>query len=189
MILSDKWIKEQDNMIYPFINHTVREINGKKACSFGLSSAGYDLRLAPEVIIKVKNNNSYADDPKDKDVIETKKLEVFEGSAGKYVIVPTGAAWASSIEYIKMPRNAVALLQPKSSYARCGISIINPLIEPGWCGNMTISFINANPNPVKLYTGEGFAQMVFYSIEDVETSYAERGGLYQDTHGVAFANV
>ena len=188
MILTDKWIKEQDGMIEPFIDHTVREINGKKACSFGLSSAGYDLRLSDKVLIKVKDGIA-ADDPKDSSVIQNKELKVFEDSKGKYVIVPTGAAWTSSIEYIKMPRNAVALLQPKSSYARCGISIIKPLIEPGWCGNMTISFINANPNPVKLYIGEGFAQIVFYSIDEVELSYSERGGLYQDTKGVAFANV
>lgn len=88
-----------------------------------------------------------------------------------------------------MPRDAVALLQPKSSYARCGISIINPLIEPGWCGNMTISILNGSNKPVKLYINEGFAQMVFYKVEDVEISYSERGGLYQATSGVAFANV
>lgn len=186
MILSDKWIKEQAGMIEPFIDHTVREIDGKKACSFGLSSAGYDLRLASPVMIKARVD--YCDDPKNA-LAEVKMLETFESDKGQYVIVPTGAAWASSVEYIKMPKNAVALLQPKSSYARCGIAIINPLIEPGWCGNMTISFINANPNPVKLYINEGFAQMIFYSVEDVEKTYAERGGLYQNTAGVAFARV
>ena len=193
MILTDKWIKSQAGMIEPFIDHTVREIEGRKACSFGLSSAGYDIRLSDRVYARVKNQyNDLVDDPKFKNIsrILSQELDVQQTSANEsFVEVPPGAAIASSIEYIKMPRNAVALLYPKSSYARCGIHIINPLIEPEWCGNLTISFINANPNPVRLYIGEGFAQMVFYSIDEIETSYVERGGLYQDTRGVAFANV
>nr|DAL59648.1 MAG TPA_asm: dCTP deaminase dUTPase [Caudoviricetes sp.] len=189
MILSDHWIKQQHEMIVPFVDHTVRsDENGNRVCSYGLSSAGYDLRLSEQVLYKEPQNGIEYDDPKN-GKLKAVQLEIKEDESGRYVMMQPGAAWASSVEWVNMPRDAVALLQPKSSYARCGISIINPLIEPGWCGNMTISILNGSNKPVKLYINEGFAQMVFYKVEDVEISYSERGGLYQATSGVAFANV
>lgn len=191
----DSWIKKQKGMIEPFVDHTVREVDGRKVCSYGLSCAGYDIRLADDVYVrKVHVNGEFkALDPKGNDasdVIQT-KLKVYEDEKGKYVFVPPGAVFGHTIEKFKMPANVTAFLLPKSTYARCGIAICNPLIEPGYESTLTVSFINGSNEYVRVYLNEGFAQMVFFDAGEVEKTYYERGGLYggQGVNGVQFAKV
>lgn len=194
---SDKWIKEQKGMIEPFIDHTVREINGRKACSFGLSCAGYDIRLADDIYVRHINeiDGALCDafDPKggDSAFVETEKLEVYEDEKGRYVYVRPGVAFGHTIEYFKMPRNVVGFLMPKSTYARCGIFISAPLVEPSYEGSLAVTFCNTSTDNVRVYLGEGFAQMVFFDAGEIEVAYDERGGLYggKNMKDIQFARV
>lgn len=194
---SDKWIKEQEGMIEPFIDHTVREVDGHKACSFGLSCAGYDIRLADDIYVRhVKEVDGAlcdAFDPKggDASFVETEKLEVYEDEKGRYVYVRPGVAFGHTVEVFKMPRNVVGFLMPKSTYARCGIFISAPLVEPNYEGSLAVTFCNMSSDNVRVYLGEGFAQMVFFDAGEVEIAYDERGGLYggKNMQDIQFARV
>ena len=61
---SDRWIREKaekEGMIEPFVNTQVRYVNGKKVVSYGLSSYGYDLRVADEFKVFTNLHNSLVD--------------------------------------------------------------------------------------------------------------------------------
>lgn len=198
-MLSDREIKEYQlnaHMIQPFCGESVKSEHGKKVVSYGLSCAGYDLRIA-EVHMIWRNQVQAcklaedgrpvwveAVDPKTPAV--TSKLY---DHMGVVVLEPHSAFIASTIEYIKMPRDLVAWAMIKSTYARCGLSITAPLIEPGWEGNLTITFANTSNREVLLYLNEGFCQIVFDRVDNIDKDYSEHGGRYQATKGVATARV
>lgn len=186
---NDTWIKQQvseNNMIAPFVDHTVRKDDDRKVLSYGLSPSGYDLRLADKIIGR---SDKAGLDPKNPSSAVVCEFDIEEDETGRYVWVPSGTFFASSIEYLKMPRNVSGFVLPKSTYGRCGISVINPLIDAGWEGNLTIAAVNHSKNPVKIYLGEGFCQLVLFDVGDCEVSYDERGGLYQGAKGVAMSRV
>jgi dCTP deaminase len=190
---SDKWIKQQsieNEMIKPFVDHSVKNENGRKVTSYGLSCAGYDLRLSEKVYHKVPRGFGEHNliDPKNISLEDDfQEYQVYTDANGaRFISLLPGVSLASSVEWIKMPRDASAFVLAKSSYARIGVDVINPLVEPEWQGNMTLAIRNNNTCPVKLYLNEGFCQLVFYGIEgEVETSYEDKGGKYQGTSGVA----
>lgn len=191
---NDTWIKEQvktNEMIKPFVDHTVREVDGKKVLSYGLSPSGYDLRLQDEVFVESGHVISGMNiDPKNKKTINRDGLMVREDENGRYVIVPPKSPfWASTVERLKMPRSVSGFVLPKSSYARCGIEVINPLIDAGWEGNLTIACVNTSQHPMRVYLNEGFCQLCLFDIGECEVSYDERGGLYQNAKGVMFTEV
>ena len=187
---SDSWIKARvltDSIIQPFSGISIKSEHDRKVCSYGISCAGYDLRLAAD-IYAVGGQETL--DPKnisiEKDFI---KLKPMVDEKGKYVLLRPGFSLASTVEYIDMPDDATALLLVKSTYARCGVSVIAPLIEPGWRGHPTVSIVNNNSIPVKLYLNEGFCQIVFFGCHDVEKNYDQHGGRYQDAVGATVASV
>lgn len=187
---SDSWIKDRvlaESIIQPFSGISVKSENGRKVCSYGISCAGYDLRLSKE-IYHVANNKQL--DPKNtsiaSDFVEYERL--FD-EKGEYVLLNPGFSLASSVEYINMPDDVTALLLVKSTYARLGVSVIAPLIEPGWRGYPTVSIVNNNNIPVKLYLNEGFCQIVFFGCDGVEKNYDQHGGRYQDSVGARVASV
>ena len=50
-IKSDKWIIEQaqgNQLISPFASEQIREVDGEKIVSYGVSSYGYDVRCSNE---------------------------------------------------------------------------------------------------------------------------------------------
>ena len=68
-IKSDIWIKEQslkNDLIHPFQENQVREVDGEKIISYGVSSYGYDVRCADEFKI-FTNTFSSVVDPKNFD--------------------------------------------------------------------------------------------------------------------------
>lgn len=187
---SDSWIQDQvlsESMIQPFFGASIKSENGRKVCSYGLSCAGYDLRLAKDIyfvadktLLDPKNTSIENDFVKDVPQCDEK---------GEYILLRPGFSLASTVEYINMPNDATALLLIKSTYARLGVSIIAPLIEPGWRGRPTVSIVNNNKIPVKLYLNEGFCQIVFFGCQGVMRNYDEHGGRYQDSVGATVARV
>ncbi len=187
---SDSWIKNSvltDSIIQPFSGVSVKSENGRKVCSYGLSCAGYDLRLAKEVYQVV---NKDCIDPKNTSIdTDFAEYERHLDERGEYVLLNPGFSLASTVEYINMLDDITGLLIVKSTYARLGISVIAPLIEPGWRGYPTVSIVNTNSVPVKLYLGEGFCQIVFFGCDGVEKNYDQHGGRYQDSVGARVASV
>ncbi|HVC08857.1 MAG TPA: dCTP deaminase [Elusimicrobiota bacterium] len=178
MIKSDAWIRRtclEKKMIDPFVDR--QEAQGK--ISYGLSSYGYDIRLADEYKI-FTNVYGAVVDPKAFDP------KAFVDYRGPFCVVPPNSfALARSVEYFRIPRKVLAICLGKSTFARCGIIVNVTPLEPEWEGHLTIEISNTTPLPAKVYSGEGIAQLLFLeSDETCEISYADRKGKYQSQVGV-----
>src|SRR4051795_5855910 len=177
-IKSDKWIRRmalEHDMIDPFTEKQVRQ----GVVSFGLSSYGYDLRVADEFKI-FTNVNSAIVDPKKFD--EKSFVDI---QAESCLVPPNSFALARSIEYFRIPRDVLTLCVGKSTYARCGIIVNVTPFEPEWEGHVTLEISNTTPLPARIYANEGLAQVVFFAATEVcETSYGDRGGKYNRQTGI-----
>ena len=183
MLKSDRWIRKmaiEKDMINPFSEKQVRE----GVISYGLSSYGYDLRVADEFKI-FTNVNCTVVDPKNFD--ERSFVTVSSECA---IIPPNSFALARSVEYFKIPRDTLTICVGKSTYARCGIIVNVTPFEPEWEGFVTLEFSNTTPLPAKIYANEGIAQVIFFESDEVcETSYKDRGGKYQGQQGVTLPKI
>ena len=184
MIKPDSWIKRkavEERMIEPFEEKLVRG----GVISYGLSSYGYDLRLAGDYhILTASNTSSRVTDPKDMDGTAYAKYR------GESFLVPANSYILSrSLEYFRIPKNVMAIVQGKSTYARCGLFVNVTPLEAGWEGYITMSIANLSQMPVKLYAGEGIAQVLFFESDPCETSYADRAGKYQGQKDITLPKV
>ena len=157
-------------MIEPFVDHQVRE----GVVSYGLSSYGYDMRLADEFKIYEPKGKSGLD-PKNFD------LGLFRDFKGKTCEIPPNSfVLGSSVEYFRIPKKVMALCFGKSTYARCGVVVNITPLEPLWEGLVTIEIANVGPRPAKVYASEGIAQVIFLeSDEECLVSYKDKKGVYQ----------
>ncbi|MFC2037451.1 dCTP deaminase [Chloroflexota bacterium] len=197
-IKPDGWIRRmalEQGMIEPFEPAQVRG----KVISYGLSSYGYDIRLADEFKVLAADDGSFdtgpqarAQDRQDKS-LDPKALgaetfgdiqaKVFELAAHTFVLGQT-------VEYFRIPTNVLTLCTGKSSYARCGVLVNVTPFEPGWEGYATLCIANVGPWPVRLYAGEGIAQVLFFeSDEPCEVTYADKHGKYQAQQGITPARL
>ena len=172
-IKSDKWIRRmavQHRMIEPFAENQVRE----GVISYGVSSYGYDIRVADEFKI-FTNVNSTIVDPKR---FDQQSFVDFKGDV--CIVPPNSFALARTVEYFRIPRNILTVCLGKSTYARCGIIVNVTPFEPEWEGTATLEISNTTPLPAKIYANEGIAQVVFFEADEIcETSYADKKGKYQ----------
>ncbi len=181
-IMSDKWIRERsikDKMISPFVDSQVKEIDGKKLISYGLSSYGYDARVYNEFKI-FTNVNTAIVDPKNfsSESLVTKDTDIC-------IIPPNSFVLARTIEYFRVPSDVLVICVGKSTYARCGIIVNVTPLEPGWEGHVTLEFSNTTPLPAKIHANEGACQFLFLQgNEKCETSYSDRKGKYMKQTGI-----
>ncbi|PYV52909.1 MAG: dCTP deaminase [Acidobacteria bacterium] len=178
MLKSDRWIRQmaqENDMISPFSEKQVRQ----SVISYGLSSYGYDLRVADEFKI-FTNVNCTVVDPKNFD--ERSFVTVRSECC---IVPPSSFALARSVEYFKIPRDVLTICVGKSTYARCGIIVNVTPFEPEWEGFVTLEISNTTPLPAKIYANEGLCQIIFFQSDEVcETSYADRKGKYQSQKGI-----
>jgi dCTP deaminase len=177
-IRPDRWIREmcrKHNMIEPYEEGQVRE----GVISYGLSSYGYDIRIADEFKI-FTNVNSTIVDPKQ---IDAGSMVDFKGPVA--LIPPNSFALGRTIEYFRIPRNVMTICLGKSTYARCGVITNVTPFEPEWEGHVTLEISNTTPLPARVYANEGIAQVLFFESDEVcETSYRDRKGKYQAQRGI-----
>ena len=179
---SDTWIRKMarsHGMIRPFAPRQVR-----KGISYGLSSYGYDFRVADEFRIFTGSGGGIID-PKQPDD------RLFTAVKAKTVLVPPHSfALARTVEYFKIPRNILTICLGKSTYARCGLIVNVTPFEPEWEGFATIELSNTSPLPVRVYANEGIAQLLFLEADEVcEVSYADKKGKYQAQKKITLAKV
>jgi dCTP deaminase len=170
----------EQGMIKPFEERQVRA----GGISYGLSSYGYDLRIADEFKIFTNINNTIVD-PK---AFDPRSFVDFQGPV--CIVPPNSFALARSIEYFKIPRNVLTICVGKSTYARCGIITNVTPFEPEWEGFVTLEISNTTPLPARIYANEGIAQVLFFeSDEACQTSYADRQGKYQGQQGIVLPTI
>jgi dCTP deaminase len=174
-------------MIEPFADHLVREEDGQKTISYGLSSFGYDLRISNEFYIFSNVCGSAVVDPKNfpQEAMVQRVVQPHEG----VIIPPNTYVLGKSMEYVRIPEDVMAVCIGKSTYARCGILVNVTPLEAGWEGQVTIEISNSTPLPAKVYACEGILQVMFLSGEWPMVTYADRKGKYQGTRGVVFSRV
>ena len=177
-VMSDRWIRRmarEHGMIEPFNDKQVRE----GVISYGLSSYGYDARIADEFKIFTNINHTIVD-PKD---FDPRSFVDFKGE--ECIIPPNSFALARTVERFRIPRDVITVCLGKSTYARCGNIVNVTPLEPEWEGIVTLEVSNTTPLPARIYANEGIAQFLFFEgNEPCETSYADKKGKYQAQQGL-----
>ncbi len=177
-IKSDRWITQmarEHGMIEPYEDKQVRA----GTISYGVSSYGYDMRVAREFRI-FTNALSAIVDPK---AFDARSFVEYEGDV--CIVPPNSFALARSVEYFRIPRNVLTICVGKSTYARCGIITNVTPFEPEWEGFVTLEISNTTPLPAKVYANEGIAQVLFFEGDEAPlTSYKDKKGKYQGQLGV-----
>jgi dCTP deaminase len=183
MIKSDRWIRRMaldKGMIEPFEERQVRQ----GAISYGVSSYGYDIRIADQFKIFTNVYNTVVD-PK---AFDPRSFVDFRGDV--CIIPPNSFALGRSVEYFRIPRSVISVCLGKSTYARCGIITNVTPFEPEWEGYVTLEVSNTTPLPAKIYANEGIAQVLFFESDEVcAVSYADRQGKYQAQQGIVLPKV
>jgi dCTP deaminase len=178
-VLSDRWIRRMatdHQMIEPFVETQRRE----GVISYGLSSYGYDARVADEFKI-FTNVDSQVIDPK-----AFSSSSFVDRKTDACIIPPNSFALAHTIEYFRIPRDVLVICLGKSTYARCGIIVNVTPLEPEWEGQVTIEISNTTPLPARIHANEGICQFLFLAgNEPCETSYADRAGKYMRQRGTS----
>jgi dCTP deaminase len=169
----DHWIEKmarEQGMIEPYEPAQVRQ----GVISYGVSSYGYDIRVADEFKI-FTNVHSAVVDPKN---FDAKSMVDFKGEV--CIVPPNSFALARTVEYFRIPRSVLTVCLGKSTYARCGIIVNVTPFEPEWEGYVTLEISNTTPLPAKIYANEGIAQVLFFEAdEECRVSYADKKGKYQ----------
>ena len=179
----DHWIRKmatEEGMIEPFADNQVRD----GVISYGVSSYGYDIRVANEFKI-FTNVFSAVVDPKH---FDPNSMVDFNGEI--CVIPPNSFALARTVEYFRIPREVLTICLGKSTYARCGIIVNVTPFEPEWEGYVTLEISNTTPLPARIYANEGIAQVLFFQADEVcDVSYADKKGKYQKQEAIVLPKI
>jgi dCTP deaminase len=174
----DHWIKKmalEHRMIEPFVDAQVRT----GVISYGVSSYGYDIRVADEYKI-FTNVFSTIVDPKNFD-----KKSMIDYQGDNCLIPPNSFVLARTVEYFRIPRQVLTVCLGKSSYARCGLIVNVTPFEPEWEGYVTLEISNTTPLPARIYSNEGIAQVLFFEADEpCDISYADKKGKYQKQQSI-----
>lgn len=180
---NDIWIRNMalnHKMIEPFEEKQI----SRNVISYGLSSYGYDMRVADEYKIFTNVFNTLID-PK-----EFNPKSFIEHKSDYCIIPPNSFVLARSVEYFRIPKNILTICLGKSTYARCGIIVNVTPFEPEWEGYATIEISNTTPLPAKVYSFEGIAQVIFFEADEVcSVSYADKKGKYQKQLGITLPRI
>jgi dCTP deaminase len=185
-LLYDKEIAKlaELDIFLPFVGEKRRSLDcGTKAISYGLSQAGYDIRLSPDQFLIFDGKDCKG---KSKPTLDPKLMPITgyeaclnHGPHGSWFVLPPHSfGLGVSLELISMPPSIMGLCDGKSTYARCGIIINVTPIEPGWAGHLTMHIANPTAFPARIYANEGIVQVMLYQLDGaVEEAYS---GHYQN---------
>jgi dCTP deaminase len=194
-VKSDRWIRrmaEDAQLIQPFNEQLVREVNGRRIISAGASSYGYDMRLADDGfrVFSPIHVREFAPKHFDEDSLVEPTLRSADDGSQYYLMPPHSYALGVTVETFRMPRNVTAICMGKSTYARAGLIVNTTPLEAGWQGRLVIELGNLADLPLRVYVNEGIGQVVFFeSDEDCSVSYEDRGGKYQGQTGLTYSRL
>lgn len=132
--------------------------SGPGGTSYGLSEAGYDIRIKQSVSFR-----------KLLWLIPQVKLDDGPWQFGRFSL-------ASAMEEFRVPDDLLGIVHDKSTWARRTLSVFNTVIEPGWQGFLTLELVFHGNKPVHIPAGSGIAQVVFHLLAE-EAQYT---GKYQN---------
>lgn len=168
-------------MIEPFEPVQVSKRDGARVLSYGVSSYGYDARVADDFKVFTNTYGTIVD-PKN---FDDRSFVDVRAKDGYIIIPPNSFVLGRTVERFRIPRDVLVVCVGKSTMARVGVIVNVTPLEPGWEGHVTLEFSNTTPLPAKLYANEGACQFIFLrSASPCQTSYADRKGKYQGQTGV-----
>jgi dCTP deaminase len=180
------------NLITPFEEQLVRQVDNRRIISAGLSSYGYDCRLARDEFKVFSPVQGTEINPKKFDSSSLLDIPLRQDEDGAYywLLPPHSYALGVTIEHFQIPRNVTAIALGKSTYARCGIVVNTTPLEAAWVGRLVVELYNAANLPVRLFAEEGFVQILFFESDEIcQTSYSDRAGKYQNQQGLTVAKL
>lgn len=131
--------------------------------SYGLSEAGYDIRLKQDLQFRPEGTNG------PHVWSQTPPMRGGPITDGRFVL-------ASAIEKFDMPTDLVGVVHDKSTWARQGVSVFNTVIEPGFKGGLTLEIVFHGNEPIHIPAGAGIAQVLFHKVQE----HAQYNGKYQN---------
>lgn len=146
----------------PIVDMVRGKMVGPGGTSFGLGEAGYDIRIAQDIVFMGKFGNTRRRHNAD----GTRSEDVF---AGRFVL-------ASAIDEFDMPDVLTGIVHDKSTWARKGLSVFNTVIEPGWKGFLTLELVYHGEDELIIPAGSGIAQVIFHKTAE----HAHYMGKYQN---------
>lgn len=141
------------------IKGMLREKHREFGVSYGLSEAGYDIRIKQAIDFRLNGDPNVGY----RTMVDDKPYR------GNFVL-------ASAIEEFQMPTDLVGIVHDKSTWARRGLSVFNTVVEPGWNGFLTLELAYFGSTPLYIPAGAGIAQVIFHRTM-VNASY---DGKYQN---------
>lgn len=193
MILKDTqlwdWL-HYNGVVKPLLTHKHTELDGKAAISFGLSHSGVDVRCGHTVrmirrrtLLERLLGKHILVDPKNIDEADWETIHFDK----HFDIPPKTSVLVATMETFSIPEDAMAIGIGKSTYARCFVSPIITPLEAGWGrrnggSNLTIELNNSGGHKVRIYAGEGIAQIVFFPLSGPVArpytgAYSEQGSI------------
>lgn len=183
MLKHDAWIRAQAaaGMITPFEVQSVRQVDGGRVLSYGLSSYGYDIRLSAQDFRVFRHIPGTVVDPKQFNPANLESVPLHRDAQGDFFILPAHSyGLGVAVECLAVPANITVISIGKSTYARCGIIANLTPAEAAWRGHLTLEFSNASSADCRIYANEGVVQLLFLEGEPCDVTYADREGKYQN---------
>lgn len=153
-------------MVEP-IKDMASQKNKDHGVSWGLSEAGYDIRIKQDIKFEPGYNLEKLDET---------ILYVFPTILVDNKYSGENFTIASTIEEFDMPTDMVGIVHDKSTWARQGLSVFNTVIEPGWKGFLTLELVFHGNQKVHIPAGSGIAQVVFHQTSNT----MQYNGKYQN---------
>lgn len=143
-----------------------------------IKNGSLDLRLGPK-LVTTKFTNVPAVNLRDGGVPERERYKYYEthymkdsnkNSSSSFVLHPGGFVLGSSLEYLGFPSDLMAYVIGRSSLGRLGLIVATAvLVQPGFSGYLTLEITNLGNLPIVLYPGLRIAQLVFHTLNCIET--------------------
>lgn len=109
-----------------------------------------------------------------------------EFAADSIVLEPGDAILGTTYEHIEIPDDLCANADGRSSLGRLFVSVHQTagFCDPGYKGEVTLEITNANPNPIRLHSGDRICQLVFRELSSpARRPYGHEGSQYQNQSG------
>ena len=108
-----------------------------------------------------------------------------------YVLHPGAFLLASTLEFIRLPRDIAGRLEGRSSLGRLGLQVhaTAGFVDPGFEGVLTFELINSGKLPVRVFPGMRLGQICFFHLRDVEAPYRKKLNKYAGGLGVLFTQI
>ncbi len=141
-----------------------------------LGESSIDLRMGTVVMLARAGAQSHVDpaayvnrDNTNKHELKRKKQQKHERFdipfTHPFLLHPGTLALVPTLEWVKIPQDIQAIVTARSSWAREGLNIATAtIVNPGYCGIITLELANFGEIPITLYPGLRLAQMAFYDI-------------------------